>query len=99
MHKGRRISIPVVKEQGEDISIPVVEESSHNWRRFAVIDSEELQGRPTKVLKKFVDAGTRRNWWSKESLRKSEAFKSLIRLVWGEEFLEQLERHNRRKFY
>lgn len=98
MHKGRRISIPVVKENGEDIAIPSIEESGHNWRRFAVINSEELQGRPTKVLKKLVDTGTRRNWWSKESLRKSEAFKSLIRLAWGQEFLDRLERMSRRGF-
>lgn len=98
MHKGRRINIPVIREQGEDIAIPLVEESAHNWRRFAVIDSEELHGRPTKVLKKLVDTGTRRNWWTRESLRKSEAFKSLIRLAWGQEFLDKLERLNRRGF-
>jgi len=82
MHKGRRINIPIIEESG------------HNWRRVARIDSEDLQGRPTKVLRKFVDTGRRRHWWDPASLRTSKEFRWLIKIVWGEEFLRQLEKLN-----
>lgn len=84
MHKGKRISIPVV------------EESSHGWHKFAKMDSLELQGRPTKVLKRFVDVGVEKKWWDGKALRESKAFKSLVVLVWGKEFWERLERMRER---
>lgn len=86
MHEGRRIKIPVV------------EESSHEWKKFARIDNADLEGRPLKVLKKFVDDGVEREWWTGKTLRESEAFRKLVELCWGKEFLENLERLRRRKF-
>lgn len=86
-----------VKGKGNRIAIPYIEESSHGWRRFAKIKHEELKGRPTKVLEKFVDQGIEKNWWTPEGLRESKTFRDLIVLCWGKKFLEDLERKHKEK--
>lgn len=85
------------KGKGNRIAIPFIEESSHGWRRFAKIRNNELHGRPTKVLEKFVDQGIEKDWWTPEGLRKSKTFRSLIELCYGKKFLEDLEKRHKEK--
>jgi len=64
MHKGRRIQIPTVIE------------TSHQWVKFAVLNNTGLNGRPSKVLKKFIDFGFQREWWD------AKIFEELIIFGW-----------------
>jgi len=79
MHKGQRLKIPIV------------EKSNHEWHKFTTYNALELEGRPTKVLKKLVDTGLQEKWWTTKSLRNSEAFKKLVIICWGEAFWKHLE--------
>ncbi len=82
------------KKGGRRISIPRIEDRSKHNTRFAILNNE-LNGSPTKVLEKFVDTGFKGDWWTKEGLRESKAFRRLIELTWGKSFLKNLERIRR----
>lgn len=68
--------------QGRRISIPVIEESSHEWKKLARIDGTDLQGRPSKVLKKFIDLGFAHGWWD------SKIVESIIIFCWDRGYLK-----------
>lgn len=80
---------------GKRLKIPLVEESSHNWAKSDRHYDLNLEGRPTKVLKRFVDTGTKRNWWSAKTLRESKEFRFLVKLAWGQKFLDDLDKRSK----
>lgn len=86
MHKGRRIKIPVI------------EETSHKWKKVANLNDLSLEGRPTKVLTKFIDTGIDREWWTGRRLRESEAFKKLVVIAFGQVFWDKLVEMRRKKY-
>lgn len=80
---------------GKRLKIPVVEESSHNWAKVDRMYDLNLEGRPTKVLKRLVETGTKRKWWNPKTLRGSKEFRFLVKLAWGQKFLDGLDERSK----
>ncbi len=74
------------------IKIPKIEETSRgNFNKFGLITTADLEGRPTRVLQRFIDTGIERHWWDKVS------FEKVVEHCWGKEFVEDLKAMRERK--
>ena len=87
---GKRLKIPIIKETLLDI--PTIEETSKgNYSKFGLVTTANLEGRPTRVLKRFIDTGIERHWWNKKS------FEKIVELCWGKDFMEDLKAMDKRR--
>ena len=77
---------------GRRIKIPKIEETTRgNFKKFGLVTTADLEGRPPRVLQRFISTGIERNWWNKEM------FEKVVEVCWGKQFVEDLKAMRERK--
>ena len=68
---------------GRKIQIPVIKESSRcNGKKPVWVSVGNLEGRPTKVMKRFVDLGFSREWFN------AKLFEEMVIFGWDRGYLK-----------
>jgi predicted chitinase len=65
--------------------------SRDNYSKFGLVTTADLEGRPTRVLKRFIDTGIERHWWDKETV-----FEKVVVACLGKKYVEDLKAMRKR---